>query len=179
MLRPALYFAIDLVIASLGVAILESSLYRLFPQPTDIPGIYEKEFLMSAGIALILGFFVYWSSIRRTALWVWALGLCLLVIRVVMGAEQSEAVFLLSLLAIRLLFYSFGALTCSWTLRSDKNQAAVSRPGLASLLWILGAPPKLPAGIVEAMRSEEELRTDETAGTPSLRDQHDEETNRG
>ena len=167
-----MYFGIDLVVASLGVAIIESSLYRLFPQPADIPGIYEKEFLMSGGVAFILGFFVYWGLIRRTALWVWALGVFLFVIRAVMGPPEREVVDLLAVLSIRMVFYSLGALTCSWTLRGGENQLGASRPGLASMLWIFGAPPKLPVEVVEAMRSAEEgSRTDETADSPSARNQ--------
>jgi hypothetical protein len=101
------------------VAILESSIYPLFPRPTTTAGIYEKEFLISAGIAFILGFFVYWKLIRRTALCVWALGVLLFVIRAVMGPAEREEVDLLSILSNR-------------------------------MLWIIGAPPKLPAGVVEA-----------------------------
>jgi hypothetical protein len=170
-LRLALYFVIDSIVASLGVAIFESSLYRLFRQPTDIRGIYEKEFLLSAGIAFILGLFVYWRLIRRTALWVWTVGVVLFVIRVVMGPEESEVVNLLAILSIRMVFYSLGALTCSWTLRGGEKQSAGSRRDLGSLLWILGTPPKLPARMVEAMRSEsesvlaeEESGADETEG---------------
>jgi hypothetical protein len=175
-LRPALYFAIDLVVVFLGVAILESSLYRLFPQPADITGIYKKEFLMSAGIAFSLGFFVYWKLIRRTALWVWALGVVIFVIRVVMGPAERELVDLLAILSIRMVFYSLGALTCSWTRRGVENQSAGSRQSLASLLWIFGAPPKLPVGVVaEAMRADsesvpvgEESKTDESAGKSGI-----------
>jgi hypothetical protein len=145
---PRLYFVIDLVVASLGVAIFEASIYRLLPQPATIVGSYWKEFLISAAIAFVLGFFVYWKLIRRTALWVWALGLCLFVVQVIMGLAESEDVDVVGILSLRMIFYSLGALTCSCTLRSGENESGESRQGIASLLWIFGAPPKLPAGAV-------------------------------
>jgi hypothetical protein len=151
-LRTILYFAIDLAVASLGVAISESQIYHdpRFPQPSATTGIYEKEFLISAGIAFIFGFFVYRKLKQRTTLWVWAFGICLLVIRVVIGSSaESQGIDVLGILSIRMVFYSLGAITCSCTLREVEDQSTRSREGIASLLWLFGVPPKLPKVVVE------------------------------
>jgi hypothetical protein len=154
-LRTILYFAIDLVVASIGVAIIDSSIYPRFPQPTTITGIYEKEFFISAGVAFILGFFVHWKFKQRTTLWVWAFGIFLFVIRVVMGSSaDSQGIDVLGILSIRTVFYSLGAITCSWTFRGAEDPSTRSREGIASLLWILGVPPKLPKVVVEKRPSD-------------------------
>lgn len=150
-----MYFSVDLVVASLGVAIIESSIYPLFPRPSTTTGIYETEFLISSGIAFVLGFFVYWKLRQRTTLWVWAFGIPLFVIRVVMGpSAESQGIDVLGILSIRMVFYSLGAITCSWTFRGDEDHSTRSREGIASLLWIVGVPPKLPKVVVEKRPSD-------------------------
>jgi hypothetical protein len=148
-LRAIPYFAIDLVIASIGVVIIENPIYGLFPKPTTITGMYEREFLVGAGVAFILGFFIYWKLKQRTTLWVWALGLCLFLVRVVTGSSESQEIDVLGIVSIRLVFYSLGAITCSCTLRGSNTDRQEGREGIASLLWILGVPAKIAEGVLK------------------------------
>ncbi|HXE62187.1 MAG TPA: hypothetical protein VN519_01530 [Bryobacteraceae bacterium] len=68
-------FLFNSALAVIGVVIVEEAVYPLY-RPATIVGVYEKEFLLSAGVAFALGFLVYFKWQYRAALWVWVLGVC-------------------------------------------------------------------------------------------------------
>jgi hypothetical protein len=117
-------------LAVIGVIIVEEAVYPVY-RPTTIVGVYEKEFLLSAGVAFGLGFLVYFRWQYRTALWVWVLGACVYAGRLALYAAHAPLVSgdaaTLGLVSIRAVFYSVGAVACRWTVRRDTPRPEAPR----------------------------------------------------
>lgn len=147
-----LYFFVDLLIASLGVAIIESAVYPILPRPATISGIYAKELLISGGVAFVLGAIFYWKLNRSSSLWIWTLGICLFVTRVASGAGIGSDV--LGFLSIRMVCYSLGAGICALTIGGTRGQETNNSQGVASLFWIFGVPARLPKATLQKIIEE-------------------------
>ena len=119
--RPARDFLFNSLVATIGVAIAESSVYSVF-QPQTLDGAYLKEIILSAVIAFALGYIVYFKWEFRSAFWVWLIGLGTVGWRVALGTphtgdtEEIGNAATLVFLSVRAVSYSFGALCCSWWL---------------------------------------------------------------
>jgi len=113
MLRFARDFLINSAIAFLGVAISELSVYAIY-RPRTIAAAYVKEILVSATVALVLGFIVYFKWRQKAALWIWTIGVVLFLWRL---ATQYDSDFwtrsILAYISVRAVFYSLGAICCS------------------------------------------------------------------
>jgi hypothetical protein len=110
-------FVLNSLIATIGVAISEGPFYHAF-NPRTYKGMYLKEITLSAGIAFLLGCFIYLKWRVPASQWVWIIGICTFGWQLTTGNRPGiEGDFLSSTLAfvsIRFVFYSLGAISCSW-----------------------------------------------------------------
>jgi hypothetical protein len=113
--RFARDFLLNSVAATLGVAILESSVHHAFHQKT-FTEIYVEAVFLDAAIAFLLGFFVYFKWKAQAALLVWVIGVCTFVWRLTLGNPRSldEEVnwAVIDFVSVRAVFYSIGAVCC-------------------------------------------------------------------
>jgi hypothetical protein len=130
------------LLAWFGTAVVETPLGHLY-RVHNIDQVLEKEYLLSAGCALLLGYFVYRRWRPTSARWVWVMGFFWFVVGVVSvlhsqpvsvlashppsllrtfsGADCIDGTralgcrdwLLFTLPALRLVIYSLGALLCA------------------------------------------------------------------
>lgn len=126
---------LNLIISIIGTAIVETPLLRIFHADT-IHAVLIREYLLSAIVAGLIGFFVgmWWRS--QTAKWLWIVGILWFALRALplvfadlpggllnqfSGASCSAGVaspgcmnwLIITVPAIRTVFYSVGSLLCS------------------------------------------------------------------
>lgn len=155
------WLALNLLIAVIGTAVLESPLARS-RHPKTIGTVFLNAYLLSALIACVLGFLIFGKWRIRTARGIWVIGVGLFLIRLallslsaspsslwshfsgaacVSGSDPVECTFwfLLTVLTIRTIFYSVGAWIAWLVIQSGK-----SAKGESLLNALLVRPGRLP-----------------------------------
>jgi hypothetical protein len=109
----------NFLVAVLGTAISEQAFYNLY-HPTSLQGGYAKELILSAGVAFLLGGFVYYKWNTGAAKWIWIVGACGLIWLLVGSWGQTPLIpewlrawAVLSFVAARTIAYSAGAWLCA------------------------------------------------------------------
>ncbi len=114
-LRVIASFVGNWLTAVIGTAIWSAGLYRIFHART-VGGVYLKEIFLSAVIAFLLGYFVFYRWKSVPAKWVWVVGVVGLAWRATLRSPTTpgETVSLYSLdwTSVRAIFYSLGAWSC-------------------------------------------------------------------
>ena len=112
-LRAVRDFFFNSLVATIGANIAEDGVSPLF-HPKTWAGIYMKEAFLSAGIAFVLGWLVYFKWRHRTAFWVWSLGVCTFAWRLALAGKGAPLDIVesatLGFVSVRAVFYSLGAL---------------------------------------------------------------------
>jgi hypothetical protein len=139
------------LVAIFGTAVIEAPLSKLY-HPHTIGSVLIREYLVSATVAGLMGFFIYRRWRSESAKWVWVVGLALFVLRallIALGSSKESAwsqmsglacaegfasgcmnCFVITIPAVRTIFYSAGAGLC-WRLgihgRSTSEDALLAR----------------------------------------------------
>jgi hypothetical protein len=131
LLRETGLFVFHLFIALMGTAVVESSIFPLIRGDTPRMFLFQAN-LLNASIAFAWGYFVYWRWQTAPAKWIWVAGLLWFGQRLLLHAKYGSMVWEMSgigcaedhdpsacesflvytLLALRVVSYSAGALSC-------------------------------------------------------------------
>ncbi len=102
--------------AAIGTAIWNAEFEHIF-HPGTIRGLYIREILLSAVVAFLLGYFVFYKWRSAPAKWVWVVGVLGFTWRATLDTPSTPAATatLLSLdaVSVRAAFYSLGAWSCA------------------------------------------------------------------
>ena len=115
-LRGAASFVGNVLTALIGTAIWDAGLSRIF-HPRTIRGIYLTEIGLSAVIAFLLGYFVFYKWKSAPAKAVWVVAVLVLAYRSTFSPPKTPGEIVtqssLDWLSVRAIFYSLGAWSCA------------------------------------------------------------------
>jgi hypothetical protein len=125
MARMAGALLLNVAVAVIGTAILESGFYNI-AHPRTLAGGHRKELALSIAAAFVLGCAVYSKWRPVVAEWIWVLGVVGFIWRVLL--EQSATVYgeaqraTVGFVSVRFIAYSAGALCCAGLVRIHKRE---------------------------------------------------------
>ena len=82
LLKTAGFYLANLIVAIIGTAFIESTIWRFFGSAGSMNGVLTREWILSTIITGALGFYLNWRWPHKASIWIWIVPMAFLSLRI-------------------------------------------------------------------------------------------------